>query len=138
MNLSWGPEQYAATLQVGLGYPDLRLRYDLSGPIDIELKVAVEQGEQAYGGRLYWRITHAGPVGLLAGGEAGYLNFSSVDSISGDGDYGELFVGAQWTFVKNWTALVDYGLAKIQVRSEGLGVTELQWVINTALYYTLF
>jgi hypothetical protein len=126
------------TLQAGLGFPDLRLRYNLSGPIDAEAKVALSQGMQAYGARLYWRAVQAAPLGLLLGTEAGYLSFHNVDTLSGSGGYGEVFVGAEYRFLQRWKALVDYGLAKIDVNAQGQSLAQQQWVLNTALYFTLY
>lgn len=139
INLTWHPEEESPCLQFGLGYPDLRLRYHLSGPIDLEAKVALAQGEQAYGGRLYWRMFHLGPAGILLGGEVGFLDYNSIYTLSGTGDYGEIFVGAQYRFMKRWAALVDFGPAKIQVRADnGQSLAQQQWIFNTALYYVLF
>jgi|GEM_PF-2113943 hypothetical protein len=125
-------------LQLGLGFPDLRLRVNLSGPVDAEAKVALSQGMQAYGARLYCRVFQGGPLGLRLGAEAGYLSFHDVDTLSGNGGYGELFLGAEYRFLKRWNALVDYGLAKIDVNAQGQSLAQQQWVLNTALYYTLF
>jgi hypothetical protein len=125
-------------LQVGLGWPDLRLRCNVWGPLDLEAKVAAGQGELAYAGRLYWRACHFGPVALVLGGELGGLNYSSVDTLDGDGDYYGPFAGLQYGFIKRWALLVDYGPAWIHVDSKGNSLTEQQWILNTALYFAIF
>ena len=125
-------------LEIGLGWPDLRLRYNLWGPLDVEAKVAAAQGEIAYAGRLYWRACSLGPVTLVLGGEGGGLNYSAIDSLHGDGSYYGPFAGLQYRFVRQWALLVDYGPAWIHVNAQGGGITEQQWILNTALYFTVF
>src|SRR5580692_9681482 len=41
-------------LQFGVGYPDLRVRFNLLENLDGEVKVAYATGASAYGARLYW------------------------------------------------------------------------------------
>ena len=125
-------------LQVGLGFPDLRVRANVYGSLDAELKAAFGDGEAVYGGRVYWRPYSLGPVDLVAGVEGGGLSFNGVDTLNGGGDYGSVFAGLQYNFLKRWMVMADIGPAWIHVESHGYGLTEEQWVLDTALYYALF
>jgi len=122
----------------GVGWPDLRVRYHLIPRLDLELKGAAGSGEEAVGVRGYWNLEKVGIFDLMLGLDGGWLGFSGVDTLNGDGWYGEPFVGLQYTFQKHWTALVDIGPAWMSVSSEGYSLNEEQWVLNTALYYSFF
>lgn len=123
---------------IGVGYPDIRVRYAVWGPLDLEAKVAAGSGAVAYAGRIYWRAVAAGPVGFLLGGEVGGTDFSGLDSLDGAGYYYEPFVGAQYTFLQRWSLQADLGPAWIQESSHGVSVTDQQWIANFALYYAIF
>jgi hypothetical protein len=123
---------------VGVGYPDLRARVSLIHGLDLEAKVALASGEQAYSGRLYINPISLGSVDFDLGGEGGFLNFNGIDTISGHGSYGEPFVGVEYRFSKQWRITVDIGPALINVDSGGTSVSEWEWTYNTALYVWLF
>ena len=124
-------------LQVGLGWPDLRLRVRLFDPVDAEAKAAIAAGTVALGARIYWRAAQLGSMDLELGGEAGWLSYSGIDTLNGSGVYAEPLVGVQYRFLKDWSALVDIGPAWIQVSSQGQSLTEMQWTLNTALYFSI-
>lgn len=123
---------------VGVGYPDLRARVSLIHGLDLEAKVALAPGEQAYSGRLYINPISLGPVDFDLGGEGGYLNFHGIDTISGNGTFYEPFVGVEYRFSRQWRITVDLGPALINVDSSGTSVSEWEWTYNTALYVWLF
>lgn len=131
-------ESVQPRLQFGIGYPDLRARFNLLDSLDGEIKVAYSTGALAYGARLYWSPWNWMGLAAEVGAEAGGLNYSSVYTLNGDGFYGEPFAGLQYTFLGRWTFLADIGPAWIDINSEGQGLTRQQWIVNTALYLAVF
>lgn len=125
-------------LAIGIGYPDLRLRYGLGLGIDSEVKFAFAEGVQVYSGRLLWNFADLGQLKLLAGGEGGYAVFNGVQQLSGSGSTAGLFVGTEVAFAKRFRLGVDVGPAWLQVESEGQRLSTSDIVVNTALYIYLF
>jgi hypothetical protein len=123
---------------LGVGFPDIRARYDFSTRFDVELKAAGETSTQAYSARLYFRALRWNELGAYAGAESGYLRFDGVYSLDGTGFFAEPFVGAEYFIDKRWFLNVDIGPAFVNVSSDGENIGEWQWTVNTALYYTLF
>ena len=126
------------SLAFGIGYPDLRLRGQLWGPVDGEVKVGLAGGAQAYAGRLYYNYTHLGPVGLNVGGEGGWITLNGLDGVTGEGSYGEAFLGAQVGFAKRWGVSLDVGPALMNLNSDGISQSGTEWVVSTALYLWVF
>jgi hypothetical protein len=132
---SWDPGR----LMVGAGWPYVGVRYNFWGPLDVEAKWAAGDGEYAYGARLYGKVAHWGIADVIAGGEFGGLVFSGVDTLDGNGYYGEPFAGVQIPFLKRWAFVVDAGPAWYSVHAnEGNSLSEQQWILNTAVYLGLF
>ena len=131
-------DQAIDTFQVGVGFPDIRVRYKAWGPLDVEAKVAADSESVAYAARLYYNPYTVGPVKLLVGAEGGGLSFSGLDSLSGTGGYWEPFVGLQYVFIPRWSLQADVGPAWISETSHGVSVTDQQWIANFALYYAIF
>jgi tetratricopeptide (TPR) repeat protein len=129
-----GPDRFA----IGVGYPDVRARLKLWRSLDIEAKVALGQGEQAYSGRLLARPWSFGPLDLSTGVEAGYFIYDNQSTLSGNGTFGELFVGLEYPFARYLRLSVDIGPTWVQANSQGQSLAELQWTYNTALYFYLF
>lgn len=125
-------------LMLGAGYPDLRLRSKLLSTLDVEAKLAAAEGVMAYSGRAYWQPYRVGAFTLLAGAEAGAFSFSGVEGLNGDGSFYQPFVGVQGRFARRWSAQLDAGPAFMQTRSSGISVDSQPWVLNAALYFSVF
>lgn len=125
-------------LAIGIGYPDLRLRYGLGRSVDTEAKFAFAEGVQVYSARLLWNFADLGQFKLLAGGEGGYAVFNGVQQLSGNGTTESLFVGTELAFAKRFRLGVDVGPAWLQAEAEGQRSSTNDIVVNTALYLYLF
>ena len=122
----------------GIGYPDLRARAQVWGPMDVELKYAFGDGVQAYSGRLYYRAVPLQKLNLTLGAEGGALSFSGVESLSGTGSFFGGFAGAEYDLAKRLSLSADFGPQMVTVNSGGSSVGGLEWVISTALYFRVF
>jgi hypothetical protein len=132
------PQNEEPKLLIGLGWPDVRLKTNLAGKLDAELKVAFSSGAMAYGGRLYWRPLAFGSLEPVVGGGGGLIAFSDLEGESGSGSYFEGFGGLQYTFLQHWKVLADCGPTWVQLNSKNESVSEQHWVFNIALYYVIF
>lgn len=122
----------------GAGWPDVRLRSNVWGPVDLEAKAAVGPGAQAYSGRVYLRSYAHGAFTVLLGAEGGVLSFSDVEGLSGTGSFYEPFLGAQARFSQRWSAQLDAGPAFLTANALGQSLGYQAIVLNAALYYSLF
>lgn len=122
---------------VGVGYPDVRLRYDIKDWA-VEAKGSFGTGVQIYSGRLSWDFMPVGPLKALVGAEGGWIKFDSIDTISGTGTYGQLFVGLEYPFAKRLKLEVDGGPLFVQLYAEGQSVRTGDLVFNAALYLYLW
>jgi hypothetical protein len=127
-----------ARFSLGVGYPDLRVRGQLIGPLDGELKYAFGEGIQAYSGRLYYRAAQIQNFNFTLGAEGGLLSFNGVQSLDGSGSFFGGFAGLEYAFTRRLSLSADFGPAMISAGSGGSSVSGLEWVINTALYFRIF
>lgn len=138
----FGPERPVESsrpkVQFGIGWPDVRVRFNLWRAIDGEAKVAFEEGIQAYGGRLYAQTARLGALAVLLGVEGGWVHFDGIESLGGDGHYGQAFAGLQYTVSERWAVTADIGPAFMNVNAEGYSQQSQGWVYNTALYFRIF
>lgn len=133
------PKAGPPRLSLGVGYPDLRLRYNAIGDFDVELKGALGDGVQVYSLRGYYGIWQpSAAFKAYAGAEAGLVNFSGVAGISGDGWLGLPFAGLQYSFAKRFSLALDLGPSFVSVSSGGESLMRSDWVANAGLYFTLF
>jgi hypothetical protein len=128
------PVPAPSTLAVGVGYPDLRVRYDFARSWAVEAKGSWAEGLQAYGARLNDGFAHAGPLTLLAGAEAGWLKFDGIQTISGTGAYEQAYVGIELPFAQRWKLELDGGPLWAQLSSEGQSASGVDLVVDAALY----
>lgn len=132
------PTDTLSQFAFGVGYPDLRMRVGLGPDWNLEAKAAFGQGLQVYSGRLFWDFVQVGPLKVLAGGEAGWAHFDDVDSISGDGAYGEAFAGLEYPFSRRFRLSVDVGPAWLHASAQGQTYSSTDVIYNTALYFYIF
>src|SRR4051812_15693984 len=74
-------ETFQPKLQIGVGWPDVRVRAHLIANFDGEAKVAFEDGIQAYGGRIYLQPARLGFFDMTVGIEGGWLRFDGVENL---------------------------------------------------------
>ena len=122
---------------LGLGYPDVRLRYDIKDWA-LEAKGSFASGLQIYSGRLSWDFMSVGPLKALVGAEGGWIKFDQIDTISGTGSYGQLYVGLEYPFAKRLKLEVDGGPLYVQLNAEGQSVATGDLAFNAALYLYLW
>ena len=125
-------------LALGIGYPDLRLRYKLFDRLGIEAKAAFAEGLQVYSGRLSWDFLRLGPLNALAGGEGGWAKFDGIDTISGTGAFGQAYAGLELHLTRRLSLQADAGPAWLWAWSESRERTDMAMVFNTALYFYLW
>ena len=129
-----GAEPPPSRLALGVGYPDVRVRYSLAQRWNVEAKAAFADSLQIYSGRLSWNLADLGPLKVLAGGEGGWAKFDGVDSISGNGSYAQAYAGLEYPFAGRLRVSVDLGPAWIQAAADGANYSTTVLVYNTALY----
>jgi hypothetical protein len=126
-------------LSLGVGYPDLRLRGNPIGDLDLEFKFASLDSIQSYGLRLYVPLWKQGPqFSFYTGAEGAYVHFDNINTVSGDGWTGSFFVGVQYRFAKRWSLGLDLGPSVAAVSSSSDSVVRMDWVGNAGVYFDLF
>lgn len=127
-----------STVALGVGYPDVRLRYDFHPDWALEAKGSFGNGLQVYSGRLSYDFVKIGPLMALAGGEAGWIKFDGIDTVSGSGGYGQVFVGLEYPFASRLKLEADGGPLFAQLNAEGQSVKTGDLVFDAALYLYLW
>ena len=139
-----GPQGASHPLALGLGYPDVRLRFTLGYGFDVEAKIAFEQGIQVYSGRLYWNFWDYHTVHLVVGAEGGYARFNQVDGLGGTegldgaGSAYECFLGLEYPFAGRLKLSADVGPALLSGSAQGYTYSTTQTIVNLALYIYLY
>jgi hypothetical protein len=128
----------ALCCSLGIGYPDLRARVRVWGPLDLEMKYALGDGVQAYSGRVYGRLWRTGGLQFQVGAEAGLLSFNAVESLSGNGSFYQAFAGAEYALGRRVALSADIGPAIVNVSDGKVSVSGLEWVYTTAFYFRVF
>jgi hypothetical protein len=75
---------------------------------------------------------------LIAGAEGGAFSFSGVEGLDGSGSFYQPFLGLQARFASRWSAQLDAGPAFMSTQSAGVSVSSQPWVMNAALYFSIF
>jgi hypothetical protein len=132
------PAADLSAFAVGVGYPDVRLRFGLGQDWSLEAKGAFAQGLQIYSGRVSWDFAALGPLRAMAGAEGGWAKFDGLDSISGDGAYAGGFLGLEYPLARRLRVTVDIGPAWLQASSQNHSLSAVDVIYNTALYFYLF
>jgi hypothetical protein len=136
--LSPTPEAHPR-LSVGVGYPDIRLRGNPIGDLDLEFKFAGLDSIQSYGLRLYVPLWAQGPAfKFYTGAEGAYVRFDGINTVSGDGWTGSFFAGVQYRFARRWSLGLDLGPSVAAVSSNSDSLVRVDWVGNAGVYFDLF
>jgi hypothetical protein len=122
----------------GVGYPDLRLRARIWGGLDGEFKFAFDDAVQVYSGRIYYTFWKWWVFDFNVGAEVGFLNFSGIETLSGNGSFYEPFVGLRYKFNKYFNLTSEVGPAFINVSSGGVSFSNTDTIVTTAIYFYLF
>jgi hypothetical protein len=126
-------------LSVGVGYPDVRLRGNPIGDLDLEFKFAGLDSIQSYGLRLYVPLWSQGPAfKFYTGAEGAYVRFDGINTVSGDGWTGSFFAGVQYRFARRWSLGLDLGPSVAAVSSNSDSLVRVDWVGNAGVYFDLF
>jgi hypothetical protein len=134
-----GPSEVARPiLSFGIGYPDVRLRGRLWGPLDSELKFAFDNSSQAYSLRLYLTCWSWSALSLSAGLEAGAIRFGGIDNLSGDGAFWEPFAGLAYQASRLIGLTAEIGPAFTRLSADGVSIASTNTVITTAIYFRIF
>ena len=126
-------------LSVGVGWPYLGLKYFFNNDFGAEFRFATGQGINVWAGRGYWRFARSGDFRFVAGLEAGYVTFNSlnVDNtmvVTGTGYEFSPFCGVEYFFARQLSFLFDFSMPYIGLNSGNAAVEDLQWVINGGVY----
>jgi hypothetical protein len=135
------PTSEFGKLYLGVGWPDVKLRYSFQEPIDIEFKTAFGSGIQVYSGRVYWTYwSYRGalPLDLTTGLEGGIMNMHDDAGLNGGGADGLVFAGVETPLGKWGRLSVDLGPAYVSLHDNESNVDAWEWVITTGFYIRLF
>lgn len=98
-------------LGIGFGYPYFSLKYGISDETSIEGRYAFGTGINVYGGRLYYNFNPQNTVVCYFGIEGNYITFNkSEDTIAGNGNAFEVFLGGEIFLKKTLSLNMDLGL----------------------------
>jgi hypothetical protein len=125
-------------LFLGVGWPDVKVRYGFEAPIDLEAKAAFGSGMQVYSGRVYWTYLRGQDLDLMAGVEGGYMNLQGADGLYGGGAHGGLFTGVEAPLGRWLRLSVDIGPDCYEEHSGNQSVSNIGWVVTTGIYLKLF
>jgi hypothetical protein len=125
-------------LALGIGYPDLRLRYSPVRWGALEAKAALASGVQVYSLRAYGLPYSWQQLDLVVGAEAGLANLSGVEGIDGSGDMEGAFVGLEYSPYNKLRLNIDAGPYRVAASSGDVSTASWEWIVNTALYWVLF
>jgi hypothetical protein len=121
-------------LNLGLGWPYVGLKYNLSQGFSSELRYANGEGINVYAGRLYWNFYKPKNLDIFAGIEGGNITFNTLD-IKGTGYEGSVFIGGECFISKRLSLMMDIEPVFISLNSDDLGVEGVEWVTNFAVYF---
>jgi len=117
---------------LGLGYPYVSVKDDF-GRSAAEGKFATGYGINLIAGRGYWNFCKFNPVTLFTGAEGGYIKFNT-QSTKGTGWEASAFVGGEMPLA-HWLSLaVDFSPMYINLKSQGTGVSGMEYAVNFAIY----
>jgi hypothetical protein len=133
-----GAQSARPLLSFGIGYPDLRIRGKLWGPLDSELKFAFDNESQAYSLRLYATCWTWQRLDVNVGVEGGAIRFAGIDTLTGDGAFWEPFAGLAYQVSRLIGLTAEVGPAFMRVSADGVSVASTNTVITTAIYFRLF
>ncbi|MCX5778014.1 MAG: hypothetical protein NTU66_02160 [Elusimicrobia bacterium] len=124
-------------LSIGLGWPYVSVKGNLSPRFATEARYAAAEGIKVYAGRLYWNFSRSENIKLFTGLEGGWIEFDTFD-IHGAGYEGSLFVGGEYFVAKNLSFMMDFCPTVIALKSDDVSVDGIEWTMNLAIHYYLF
>ena len=123
----------AEGLSLGLGYPDVSVKYDLKA-LAFEGKYISGSGVRAYAGRGYWNFYRAARLKGFTGLEAGYIEFNTLDT-KGTGGEAALFAGGEYFLADKLSLMMDLSPTFIALRSGSRNTGYVAFVANLGFYY---
>ncbi len=124
-------------LSIGLGWPYASVKYNLSPRFASEVRYATGDGIRVYAGRFYWNFYRPKNTKIFTGLESGYIDFNSLDT-KGTGYEGSVFIGGEYFITKKLSFMLDFDPTYIFLKSEGVGVNGVEWLVNLAVHYYIF
>ena len=126
------PSPCRADWGLGIGYPYVSVKDDF-GSTAAEGKFATGDGINLIAGRGYWNVCKISPVTLFTGAEGGYIKFNT-QSTKGTGWEASAFVGGEMPLA-HWLSLaLDFSPMYINLKSQGTGISGMEYTVNFAIY----
>jgi len=125
---------------IGLGYPYLSVKHDVSEKISHEGRIAYLPGTIAGGGRLYYIFPKFEPIKNMKSfiGSEISLNYFNKSGVKGYGISGLIFIGAEYYFNRKFSFCLDLGPIYNILREIGNpsnNVSGLKLALNIGFYY---
>lgn len=127
-------------LAIGIGYPNIDLKYNFSKSISSEVRYATGDGINVYAGRFYWnfcKLTAPEKSKLFTGLEFGLVDFDTLDT-KGTGYEGSILFGGEFYITKKLSVMIDFAPTLISLKSDDVGVDGVEMVFNATFYYYIF
>lgn len=126
-------------LSIGVGYPYVGVKYYFNNDFGVEARFANGEGIDLYSGRGYWSFARFNDFRLLAGLDAGYIDFTStnvnnVTTVTGNGYEVSPFCGAEYFIARELSCMVDFAMPFIGLNQSHTSITDLEWVLNAGVY----
>ena len=123
-------------IAVGVNYPGFGVRYFLKDKIAPEFKLQFESGVSVLGLRGYYYLSKTAKYLLFSGLEFDIISFKGGDS-KGSGFAGEIFIGGEYFFAKNFSFQLDLGPAIISLKDKDTSesVNGAEYVANLGVNY---
>lgn len=121
---------------IGLNYPGLGVRYQMSDKTSIEAKVQAETNIVVAGMRFYRELSSTRRGRLFWGLEADYVSFQGEVS-KGTGLAGEILFGGEYFVAKRLSLQMDMGPAYIALTDgdTSMSVNGVEYVVNFGINY---
>jgi hypothetical protein len=121
-------------LSLGLGYPYISLKNNLSKKAALEARYATGSGINVYAGRFYWNLKRYDKTSLFTGFEGGYIKFDTLD-IKGTGYETSVFFGGEYFISKRTSFIIDFAPTLIGLKSDDYKISGIEWVLNLGLNF---
>lgn len=123
-------------LGIGLNYPGIGIRYEMSYNSLIELKGQFGSDITLAGLRGYYNLKQITPTKLFAGIEADYITFKGEKS-EGSGYAAEIFFGGEYFLTSRLALQLDLGPAFISLTDKKTSVKQdgIEVVVNIGINY---
>ena len=125
---------------IGIGYPNIDLKYNFSKSIASEVRYATGEGINVYAGRFYWnfwKLNAPEKSKLFTALEFGLIDFDTLDT-KGTGYEGSILFGGEFYITKKLSLMIDFAPTLISLKSDDVGVDGVEMVFNATFYYYIF